>query len=59
MKCPYCKEEIEFVRIYSQCTQNGTLEGTDVVEYDHPDVLNTEEIECPKCTGSLLGIVFE
>lgn len=57
MKCPYCGEEIDHVNVYSQCCQKGTLEGNNVVEYEYPDVMDTQDIECSECGTSLLGVV--
>lgn len=59
MKCPECGKELEFVHVYSQCYQRGRLKGDTIVEYDDTEALDTQDIECPHCFGSLIGIVKE
>lgn len=59
MQCPECKAEIDHVNVLSQCIQKAHLEGNKLVEYEHPDVLDTEIIECPECGANLTDMVEE
>jgi hypothetical protein len=58
MKCPHCKKKIDHVNIYSECVQVGELKGKKIAHYEAVDeILMTNDIECPECSGSLLDVV--
>ena len=58
MKCPKCKEEIDFVFVVSECYQRGTLKNRTIVDYGEIEkVLETIRIECPKCYADLTNKV--
>jgi len=62
MKCPKCKTEIEYVRVYSQCYQNAYFkEGTNKIEDYHSveEILETLAIECPECDEDIINEVEE
>ena len=53
MKCPECKKEISYVRVYSECWQKGHLKENRIEKYSP---VNTENIGyditgigCPEC----------
>ncbi len=49
-KCPHCGAELDHVYVYSRCFQIASLSGNQTVDYDSPDILETEDIICPKCS---------
>lgn len=57
MKCPKCKKEIKFARVYSECWQKGYFQkGTNVIQ-DYGEIGETTEtiaIECPECSYDLM-----
>jgi len=60
MKCPNCKEEIDCVRVYSECYQIGALEGNKIVDYGSvEEITETVGIECPKCGHDIRLLVEE
>ena len=65
MKCPKCKEEISYVRVYSECWQKGYLkEGTNAIKgYDPVQMENvlidTTGITCPECGEDISDSVEE
>ena len=50
LKCPQCKKELDWVRVYSECYQRGELRGNEIVDYGSIDeITETVGIECPEC----------
>lgn len=52
--CPHCQGKIDRVNVYSQCMQRGDLDGDKITDYNEPEVLDTQGIECPLCAGDLI-----
>lgn len=59
MKCPKCGKEIDHVIVVSACYQNATLDGNTTVDYDSPDVDETQRILCPECEEAITEYVKE
>lgn len=60
MKCPKCEKKIDFVNVYSQCKQEGELQGNKIVDYSEvKDVLETLGIECPYCGEEIQNHIQE
>jgi hypothetical protein len=57
MKCPCCKEELEYTMCVSSCVQKCwiTPEG-EPVEYDDTEVFGDGVYHCPHCDYILLDI---
>ena len=63
MLCPACGKEIDYVGVYSHCTQKGTLGddgvGNVIVSYDDTEVQDTISINCPECDEDIQGSIVE
>lgn len=59
MNCPKCGAKIDYVGVYSHCTQTGTLDGNKIISYDDTTVSDTIEINCPECDADVQGYVEE
>ncbi len=60
MICPECNEEIKTVKVYSQCWQKAELKENYVINYGViEEILETVEIECPKCFGDITQDVIQ
>ena len=61
MKCPHCRSQISYVVIKSNCQQMvGLVMGNVAIEcLDEIEVIETTDIECPACEGSLMGDVSQ
>jgi len=58
MKCKGCGREIDQVRVYSECWQDGTLEGNRVIVYGPiEEITETTAIECLECHTDLMDDV--
>ncbi|MBA7601171.1 hypothetical protein ES703_08238 [subsurface metagenome] len=63
MRCPECKKEIRYVRIYSECYRRGYFqEKTNRIKsYGSIRTENVEmditEVDCPKCGRNIIKAV--
>jgi len=53
MKCKGCGQDIDLVRVYQECWQEGTLKGKCVVEYGLIEEIETIAVECFECGENL------
>lgn len=55
MICQHCKKDIEEVRVFSECSEIGTLRGNDIVGYSGVEDISDEatDVECPECHRSI------
>lgn len=61
MKCPNCKNELEYVRVYSQCWQKADVDENGVItDYGSTkEILDTLGIECPFCSEDISNVIKE
>lgn len=61
MKCPHCRSQISYVVIKSHCQQRVGLTMGNVANdyFEENEVIETTDIECPACEGSLMGDVSQ
>jgi uncharacterized protein YbaR (Trm112 family) len=59
MNCPYCRNNIEWVWIFSKAMQKGCLNGKKIERYTDGEFGETEEIRCSQCNRSLKNYVFD
>ena len=60
MKCPKCKENIEYVNVISRCRQEGELKDNRIVDYGSvEEIEETLSIECPLCQEDLSDMIEE
>lgn len=60
MICPYCKEELMYANVYSECVQKAGIDEEGFIEeYGEAEVLDTIAVECPHCAMNIRGYIIE
>jgi hypothetical protein len=56
MQCPSCKEIIEYVHVYKEVLQKGTLidDTNEIGNYGRAEETEIVAIECPACGFDLI-----
>lgn len=59
MKCPECREELEYINAFGECRQKATLDKDgNVISWGSVDeVYETVYFECKNCGGDLTSLV--